>query len=125
MLKKTLAAFVGVAALAGNGVALATAPVHPANTEMGSVYHGTEYASVDGRFARVDHWNSPVAAPASRAAHDAWDFIGGESGWVLRQHSYDFANGRLVHSDTISHDSPKPISGRDLLSPNDRGVAGR
>ncbi|MEO5676565.1 MAG: hypothetical protein ABIQ84_03385 [Usitatibacter sp.] len=125
MLKKTLAAFVGVAALAGSGVVLSTAPAHPANTETGSVYHGAEYAGVDGRLARVDNWNRPVGAPASRAAKDAWDFIGGESGWVLRQHSYDFANGRLVHSDTISHDSPKPISGRDLLSPNDRGADGR
>lgn len=125
MLKKTLAALVGLAVLAGNGVALATGPAHPANTETGTVYHGAEYASVDGSFARVDNWNGPIAARASRDANDAWDFIGGESGWVLRQHSYDFANGRLVHSDTISHDSPKPISGRDPLSLNDRGTAGR
>ena len=123
ILKKTLAALVGVAALAGNGVALATGPSHPENTESGTVYHGAAYARVDGRLARVDYWNSQVAAPAPRVANDAWDFIGEESGWVLRQHSYDFANGRLVHSDTISHDSPKPISGRDLLSPNDRGAA--
>ena len=124
MLKKTLAVWVGVAALAGNGMALAAGPAHPANTETGTVYHGPEYASVGGRYARVDSWNNPVAAPASRVAGDDWDFVGEESGWALRQHSYDFANGRLVHSDTIPHDSPKPISGRDLLSPNDR-VSGR
>lgn len=126
MLKKTLAALVGLAVLAGNGVALATGPALPANTETGTVYHGAEYASVGGSFARVDKWNGTIAAPASRDANDAWDFIGGEAGWDLRQHRYDFVNGRLVHSDTISHDTPKPIFGRDdLVSPNDRGTAGR
>lgn len=60
---------------------------------------------------------------ASCTKGEAWDFSGED--WVLRQHGYEFANGRLVHSDTISHHSPKPITGGDFLSPNDRGAAGR
>ena len=39
---------------------------------------------------------------------DNWEYLGGESGSQLRQHGYDFVNGRLVHSDTIPHNTPKP-----------------
>lgn len=115
MFKKYLAVSIGVAALAASPMALATGPAHPANTETGTVYHGAEYATVDGRVVRVDKWNSPSAGTSGNA-NDAWEYLGEESGWMLRQHSYELRNGRIVHSDTIPHDTPKPTLGSEPLS---------
>jgi hypothetical protein len=114
MFKRMFALSIGTVAFAATA-ALAAGPAHPANTETGTVYHGAEYSTVDGRVVRVDTWNSPAAA-TPRNASNAWEYLGEESGWVLRQHSYELRNGRLVHSDTLPHDTPKPAPGRELLS---------
>ena len=108
MLKKTLATTIGAATLIGSGFALATDTAHPVNNESGSVYHGAEYGKVDGRLARVDTWNMQAGTGTGTNAIDNWEQVPGDSGWQLRQHRYDFVNGRLVHTDTISHDTPRP-----------------
>ena len=91
------------------GSAGASAPAHPDSTETGTIYHGAEYTRVDGKFIRVDSWRKTNQAPAdSKPAADGWRFVGGEIGWDLEQHSYDFVGGRLVHSDRFSHDAPRP-----------------
>lgn len=42
----------------------------------------------------------PAAAP--RAIPD-FEFIGGEGGWQLSQHKYDFVAGKVVMSDECDH----------------------
>ena len=44
---------------------------------------------------------NPVAADGAR-------FVDGEIGWVDQGHSSEWRNGRLVHTDTIDHNAPKP-----------------
>jgi hypothetical protein len=108
MLKKILTAAGFASLLLGAGPVLAAGPVHFANDESGSVYHGAEYAKIDGRLTRVDKWNAPSAFGDAARLDDKWAFAGEEAGWQLRQHSYDFVGGRLVHSDNIGHDAPRP-----------------
>lgn len=108
MLKKSLVAAIGVATLIGSGSAMATAWVHPANTESGSVYHGAEYGKVDGKLARVDTWNTQAGTGGDPRADDTWEYQAGDAGWQLRQHRYDFVGGRLLHTDKIPHNTPKP-----------------
>ena len=109
MLKTFLAAAIGVTALIGGRVAMADAPVHPANNESGSVYHGATYEKADGRLVRADTWNTRAAARTAPKADDNWEYVGGETGWNLRNHRYDFVNGRLVHGDNLPHNTPKPV----------------
>lgn len=110
MLKTIMTVTLGVSILLSGGAAMATAPTHPEKNESGVVYHGAEYASRDGKLARTDKWNSPaIAGTLSFAAPtDGWEYVGGESGWKLTQHSYDFRKGGLAHTDSIPHNTPKP-----------------
>lgn len=39
---------------------------------------------------------------------DGGTLVGGEAGYVPAQHSYAFVDGRLTHTDTIAHNTPKP-----------------
>lgn len=48
-------------------------------------------------------------------ADNQWEFLGGEAGWSLRQHGYEFRQGRVVHADPFSHDTLKPQQG-DLVA---------
>lgn len=108
MLRKSLLTAIGVATFIVGGTALAADTAHPANNEAGSVYHGAEYAKVDGKFVRVDSWNMRTGAVIAPIADDGWERIDGEAGWQLRPHRYDFVNGRLVHTDTLPHDTARP-----------------
>lgn len=107
MVKKSLLIAMGVATFIGSGMVTAAGPVHPANNESGSVYHGTEYAKVDGKLARVDKWNMQEETGNAPRANDSWDYIGGEPGWQLRQPRFNFVNGRLVRTDTLPRDTPR------------------
>ena len=57
-------------------------------------------------------WNTQ-ARTRTPAAGDSWEFVGGDSDWQLRQHRYDFVNGRLAHTDSIPHDTPVPRRAAD------------
>lgn len=107
MLRQTLAG-VGIATLIGSGMSMAAGPAHPANNETGTVYHGAEYTRVEGRVARVDRPGAQTGRSLTFTANGDWEYAGGETGWQLEQHRFDFVNGRLVHSDTIPLDTPKP-----------------
>lgn len=39
---------------------------------------------------------------------DGGRIVGGEAGYVPPQHSYAFQGGKLIHTDTIAHNTPKP-----------------
>ena len=105
MLKRSLVTAIGVATLIGSGLALATDSAH---NESGSAYHGAEYGKVDGKLARVDTWNTQAKTGTAPTADDSWEYQAGDAGWQLRQHRYDFVGGRLVHTDNIPHNTPKP-----------------
>ena len=99
----------GLALVLASGAAGASAPAHSEGSETGTVYHGAEYQRLAGRFVRVDPWadQRSVASAAPQSA-DGWRFVGGEAGWELEQHSYDFVRGRLIHSDRFPHNTPRP-----------------
>ena len=41
-----------------------------------------------------------------------YTYVGGERGWINRQHSYDFVNGQVVHSsDCLPYAQPAPVRG--------------
>lgn len=45
------------------------------------------------------------APPASKASqsNDGFEYVGGDAGWQLAQHKYDFAGGRFTMSDECDH----------------------
>lgn len=45
---------------------------------------------------------------ANRLTSDGGTLVGGEAGYIRAQHSYAFQEGKLVHTDTIAHNTPKP-----------------
>lgn len=47
-----------------------------------------------------------ITANADQARFDPdWEFLGGEAGWELRPHAYEFRAGKLVHADSFDHAS--------------------
>lgn len=110
MLKRIMTLTLGASILLGGGAAMAAAPAHAEKTESGAVYHGAEYTRRDGKLARTDNWSSVAAVGTLSSAipGDGWEYVGGETGWTLIQHSFDFRKGALAHADSIPHDTPKP-----------------
>lgn len=97
------------------GFAAAAGPAHADNSESGTVYHNPEYKRVDGKLARTDTWNASTAAATSSSApnRDAnWEFVGGESGWQLRQPRYDLRGNRIDGTAEGMKDSPAKHSAR-------------
>jgi len=96
--------------------AMAEAPFHLANNEIGFVEHGPEYRRVNGQWQRVDAWNGLDSRVPERRPYQQGDisadgnymFVGGEQGWSLRPHAYEWENGGPIHADTLRHDKPKP-----------------
>ena len=74
--------------------AFADAPFHASNDEAGTVYHVLP--------SRAD-------TPRSRPTPDDpnWEDKGGDSGWELRQHAYEFRGGKVIHADGFDHESPR------------------
>ncbi len=102
MMSKRLIAIAGTVVLSQAGLTFATGPSHPDNSEAGSVYHGAEYRRVEGKLARADVWNTIASTdkPVSKVGPDRnWEFVGGESGWQLRQPTFEYRHGRLVRID--------------------------
>ena len=81
-------------------------------------------ARAEERLARSEIRKIPVAALAAPRANDGWEFVGGDTGWQLKQHRYDRVNGQWTHADTISHNAPKPslVAQRDGLLHADSGA---
>lgn len=79
----------------------ASSTFHPANNETGSITHAVPGKLTNTEQAALDRLEAQRIDPL-------WIQTPGEGGWQLRQHSYDFRNGRLVHTDTFAHDTPRP-----------------
>lgn len=85
-------------------MALTSAIIPAAFASSGSAFVGGELGfdnhAMPGNASRVD---------LERAASRDGSFAGGEVGYVpLPQHSYIFQDGRLVHTDSMPHNTPKP-----------------
>lgn len=85
------------------GVAFAAEPAYPTNPER---YYSAPQVPTARTRAEVnmelqDFRKNPVTA-------DGWQFVGGEREWARIPHSFDFAGGKLTHSDQFDHNQPKP-----------------
>ena len=84
--------------------AFATSGSTSANNDRGYTSHampasGLTRAQVQAELAAFK--KNPVAADGAR-------YVGGDIGWVYEGHKSEFRNGRLVHTDNIDHNAPKP-----------------
>lgn len=103
MFTKTIPLAAAVVLSLSAGTVFADQTFHPSNDEPGTIMHviaGTKSrAQVETR--RIEVANNGVAG-------DGWRYVGGEAGWELVQHAYDFRAGKLVHTDSIDHSTPRP-----------------
>ena len=98
------------------GSASAAEFAYPVANETGSAYRGAEYIFQGGKLVRVDE--AAAVAPVDGAVPDtAWEYVGGDSGWQLKQHAYDFVKGGLVHADAFRHDTARPKIAGDSPDP--------
>ncbi len=92
-------AFGAVAASA----ALASSGVTPANTEAGYTTH-----PMSGAKTRAEVREELKAFQKNPVSADGWRWIGGEVGWSVEPHKYEFRNGKAIHADNLNHNAPKP-----------------
>ena len=99
MFKKTVSLTAAAVVSMFAGAAVANQTFHPANNEAGVITH-----SVPGSKTRAQVEAEQIAAAATAVGN--WRYVGGE--WELVQHAYVFRNGKLVHTDQLEHNAPKP-----------------
>ena len=65
-----------------------------------------------------------VAKTPAKSVINGFEYVGGDAGWQLAQHKYDFVNGRLAMSDECDHairtaaaPTPAEIEATRRLSP--------
>ena len=104
-MKTTILALAITAISTTVGTAIASTTFHPSSDEP-----GTTVQVVPGTITKAER-ESLDRAEAATAQGD-WVYRGGEAGWELSPHSYDFRGGRLEHSDRIPHDTPTPVLNR-------------
>ena len=92
----------GLTLIAGAAFAQATFPTNP---ERNSIEQSAPVAKTRAEVLQElqDFRKNPVSP-------DGWEYVGGERQWALIPHRYDFAGGKLVHSDPFDHNTPKVSS---------------
>ncbi len=104
MFKKTIPVAVAVVLSLSAGAAVADQTFHPSNDETGTIMH-----SVPGTESRMQLDTERNEAAKSIVTTDGWRYVGGDTGWELVQHDYEFRNGTLAHTDKCDHRiTPKP-----------------
>ncbi len=103
MFKKTIPAAVAVVLSLSAGVAVADQTFHPSKGEDGTIMH-----VVPGTKSRAQVDAERIATAKIDISADGWRYVGGETGWELVQHAYNFRNGKWVHADKFDHSTPKP-----------------
>ena len=103
MFKKTIPVAVAIVLSLSAGAAVADQTFHPSKDETGTIMH-----VVPGTKSRAQVDAERIQAAKNDVATNGWRYVGGESGWELVQHSYEFRGGKLVHTDKIDHSTPKP-----------------
>ncbi len=83
------------------GVAFAADPNSPANPEHSFTSMGVPVAKTRAEVLTelADFRKNPVSA-------DRWKDLGGERGWALLPHRYDYVEGLLAHSAECDHSTP-------------------
>ncbi len=93
-------------------LALVSASIPAAFANSGSTWVGGEVGfeshPVQSSKSRADVQKEFEAFRANPVTSDGGTLVGGEVGYILPQHSYAFQGGKLVHTDTIPHNTPKP-----------------
>jgi hypothetical protein len=96
-----------VFALALAGAALPAAFANSGNTWVGGEL-GFDAHAVQSTTSRADVQKEYQAFRKNPVSVDGGTLVGGEAGYIHPQHSYAFQGGKLVHTDTIAHNTPKP-----------------
>ena len=93
-------------------LALAGSFIPAAFASSGSTWVGGEVGfqdhAVQGTKSRAEVRNEFLASRANPVTSDGGLAVGGEAGYIAPQHSYAFREGKLVHTDKIAHNTPKP-----------------
>lgn len=93
-------------------LALVSASIPAAFANSGSTWVGGELGfeshPVQSNKSRAVVQKEFEAFRANPVTSDGGTLVGGEAGYVHPQHSYAFQCGKLVHTDTIAHNTPKP-----------------
>lgn len=93
-------------------VAFVAALVPAAFANSGATWIGGEAGfqdhSVQSTKSRAEVRNEYLAWRANPVTTDGGLAVGGEAGYTPPQHSYAFQGGKLVHTDKIAHNTPKP-----------------
>lgn len=92
---------VGVIVAATTLEVRASSTFHPADNEAGAVNH-----VAPGKLTKAEH----AAFEREEVARidPNWKQVGGDSERELVQHSYELRSGRIVHTDSFRHDTPRP-----------------
>ncbi len=96
-----------VFALALAGAALPAAFANSGSTWVGGEL-GFETHAMQSTKSRADVRKEFEAFRKNPVTADGGTLVGGEVGYIGPQHSYAFEGGKLVHTDTIPHNTPKP-----------------
>ena len=99
--------FKTVLALALAGAAIPAAFAGSGSTWVGGE-QGFETHAVRSQLSRSDVQKEFLGFRANPVTPDGGRLVGGEAGYVAPQHSYAFQGGKLVHTDRIAHNTPKP-----------------
>ena len=93
-------------------LALAGAAIPAAFANSGSTWVGGEAGfqnhPVQSTKSRADVRKELEAFNKNPVTADGGRIVGGEAGYSPPQHSYAFQGGKLVHTDSLAHNTPKP-----------------
>lgn len=102
-----MSVFKTVLAVALAGAAIPAAFAGSGSTRVGGE-QGFETHAVQSQLSRADVQKEFLASRGNPVTADGGRLVGGEAGYVGPQHSYAFVGGKLVHTDAIAHNTPKP-----------------
>lgn len=93
-------------------LALAGAAIPAAFANSGSAWVGGELGfeahAVQSIKSRANIQKEYQAFRKNPVSADGGTLSGGEVGYIPPQHSYAFQDGKLIHTDRIAHNTPKP-----------------
>lgn len=98
-----------VFALALAGAALPAAFANSGSTWVGGE-RGVEFHANKSTKNRAEVQKELEAFRQNPVTADGGTLAGRDASYIPPQHSYAFQGGKLVHTDSLAHDTPKPTS---------------
>ena len=93
-------------------LALVSASIPAAFASSGSTFVGGENSfethAMPGSKTRADVQKELLAFRKNPVTADGGMLVGAELGYTFPQHSYAFQGGKLVHADSIAHNTSRP-----------------